>query len=64
MPSIHLLYDSALAAALRAAVQVLIEPAVTLNWQAGRAAHFGAGDLVLQPCINCGEIKKYFYWLW
>ena len=62
MPSIRLLHDSALAAELRAAVQVIVEPAVILNWQTGRAAHFGAGDLVLQPCIDCGEIKKYCYW--
>ncbi len=64
MPSIRLLHDSALAAELRAAVQVIVEPAVILNWQTGRAALIGAGDLALQPCIDCGEIKKYFYWLW
>ena len=61
--SIRLLHDSALAAELRAAVQVIIELAVILNWQTGRAALFGAGDLVLQPCIDCGETKKYCYWL-
>ena len=60
--SIRLLHDSALAAELRAAVQVIIELAVILNWQTGRAALFGAGDLVLQPCIDRGEIKNYCYW--
>ena len=64
MPSSRLLHHSKLAAALRAAVQMIIEPAVILNWQTGRAALFGAGDLALQSCIDCGEIKKYFYWLW
>ena len=58
MPSCRLLHDFALAAELRAAVQVIIELAVILNWQTGRAALFGAGDLALQPCIDCGEIKK------
>ena len=62
MPSSRLLHHSTLAAELRVAVQVIIEPAVILNWQTGRAALFGAGDLVLQPCIDCGEIKKYCYW--
>ena len=48
MPSIHLLHDSALAAALRADVEAIIGPVVNLSLQTGRAAYFGAGDLVLQ----------------
>ena len=60
--SIRLLHDSALAAGLRAGFEAIIGPVVNLSLQTGRAAHFGAGDLVLQPCIDCGEIKKYCYW--
>ena len=63
MPSIRLLHDSALDAALRADVEAIIGPVVNLSLPAGRAALFGAGDLVLQPCIDCGETKKYCYWL-
>ena len=62
MTSIRLLHDSALAAGLRAGFEAIIGPVVNLSLQTGRAAHFGAGDLVLQPCIDCGEIKKYCYW--
>ena len=62
MPSIHLLHDSALAAALRAGFEAIIGPVVNLSLQTGRAVLFGAGDLVLQPCIDRGEIKNYCYW--
>jgi hypothetical protein len=61
--SIRLLHDSALDAALRAALQVIIEPVVNLSLQTSQAALIGVGGLALQPCIDCGEIKKYFYWL-
>jgi len=61
MPSIRLLHDSLLAAELRADVEAIIGPVVNLSLQTGWAAYFGAGDLVLQPCIDCGEIKKYCY---
>ena len=59
--SIRLLHDSALDASLSAGFEAIIGPVVNLSLQTGRAAHFGAGDLVLQPCIDCGEIKKYRY---
>ena len=62
MPSIRLLNDSELAAALRADFEAIMGPVVNLSLQTGRAALFGAGDLALQPCIDCGEIKKYCYW--
>ena len=62
MPSCRLLHDSALAAALRADVEAIIGPVVNLSLQTGRAVLFGAGDLVLQPCIDRGEIKNYCYW--
>ena len=59
MPSIRLLHDSALAAALRADVEAIIGPVVNLSLPAGRhTLGLGGSTESVDDCPH-----KYFVWL-